>query len=336
MVGWLQNSCESDRAPQSQWADRWEVERKPAVETMHNRCKQLHQKSFFRVQSLWPLTTGESTSEGCIKEGPYHDSSDMPEQCQSCVQQWAGAALWQFTKQLSRSQQFWGSIYNWRAPGGLQACGSPSIKTKRLHLLTTGLFKWQLPSSVIALQLSEHWETWVLSGLLCHLCLAHPLSAAPVPTLLPPAPLQCPAGGHWSLPTAPFPPFPQDCLPVQHTDAQRFPLLVMCSHFGASIRLLLEGKVDFAFSVSTGGLVHCILMEEMMCQALLSSPLVLLGHTHVVLVLFLMNTFSHSWTSQNLCNFLLFPCILKPHTTPRPLPPKTEQNKTPEKKKIKL
>lgn len=145
-----------------------------------------------------------------------------------------------------------------------------------------------------------------------------------------------PCWGHWSLPTAPFPPFPQDCLPVQHTDAQRFPLLVMCSHFGASIRLLLEGKVDFAFSVSTGGLVHCILMEEMMCQVLLSSPLVLLGHTHVVLVLFLMNTFSHSWISQNLCNFLLFPCILKPHTTPRPLPPKTEQNKTPEKKKIKL
>jgi len=70
--------------------------------------------------------------------------------------------------------------------------------------------------------------------------------------------------------------------------------------------------MDFAFSAGTGGMVRWILMEEMMCQVLLSSPLVLLGHTHVVLVLFLLNTFSHSWTSQKLCNFLFFACILKP------------------------
>lgn len=55
-----------------------------------------------------------------------------------------------------------------------------------------------------------------------------------------------------------------------------------------------------------------ILMEELMCQGLLSSPLVLLGLTHVVLVLFLQNAFSHSSSLQKLCNFLLFPCIFQP------------------------
>lgn len=55
-----------------------------------------------------------------------------------------------------------------------------------------------------------------------------------------------------------------------------------------------------------------ILMEELMCQGLLSSPLVLLGLTHVVLVLFLQNAFSHSSSLQKLCNFLLLPCIFQP------------------------
>lgn len=67
-------------------------------------------------------------------------------------------------------------------------------------------------------------------------------------------------------------------------------------------------------------------MEQMMCQVLLDSPLVLLGHIHIVLVLFLLYMFSHSWTSQKLCNFIFFPCILQP-----PSPPK----KIIKKKKIK-
>lgn len=120
-----------------------------------------------------------------------------------------------------------------------------------------------------------------------------------------------------------LPPFPQDCLPAcTHTDPQRFPLLVMCSHFCASIRLLFGGQVDFAFSAGTGGTVRWFLMEEMMCQVLLSSPLVRLEHAHAVLVLFLLNMFSPSWTSQKLSNFLLFPCILQPPPPPFLTPPK--------------
>lgn len=177
----------------------------------------------------------------------------------------------------------------------------------------------------------------MLSGLLCHLCLAGPSLCSPCANPAAPCSPSVPCWGALIPVHCPLSPIPTGLPSCTHADPQRFPLLVMCSHFGASIRLVLEGKVNFAFSVSARGMVHCILMEEIMCQVLLSSPLVLLGHTHVVLVLFLLNTFSHSRTSQKLCNFLLFSCILQPLTTttssPPPHPPTPKQNRTKHQRK---
>lgn len=101
------------------------------------------------------------------------------------------------------------------------------------------------------------------------------------------------------------PPPPASIDAYTHKDPQCFPVLFICSHSCASIRLLFGGKLDFTCSASTRGTVRWILIEEMMCWVLLSFPPVLLRHTHAVLVLLLLNTFSHSWTSQKLCNLLL-------------------------------
>lgn len=93
------------------------------------------------------MAGGEFASEGYIRGGPHHGSSDMPEQLYgdsehiSAVPSSSGA--------VSIIEELWEV---------LQACGSPPIRTKRLHLLTTGLLKLQLPSRALAVHSSEHWE----------------------------------------------------------------------------------------------------------------------------------------------------------------------------------
>lgn len=124
-------------------------------------------------------------------------------------------------------------------------------------------------------------------------CLAGTSVCGPSAALLPFVDLQR------GIKPSPSPPAPIDV--YTHKD----PLLLICSQSCASIRLLLGGKLDFTLSANTRGMVRWILIEEMMCWVLLSFLPVLLRHTHVVLVLLLLNTFSHSWTSQKLCNYLL-------------------------------
>lgn len=128
----------------------------------------------------------------------------------------------------------------------------------------------------------------------------------------------CFAGTSFCGPSAPLLPFvdlrrgikprPPPPAPIDvytHKDSQCFPVPLICTQYCASIRLLFGGKLDFTLSASTRGTVSWILIEEMMCWVLLSFLPELLRHTHVLLVLLLLNTFSHSWTSQKLCNYLL-------------------------------
>lgn len=128
----------------SHWAGHWSarsafLDGKASSRGQGAEELQTTAKSAFFIQVQSPAA-GVPVHGVCHRPTPAMPSSDMQEQNHGCTGEWAAAAQWWLAKHLSSSQQFWGTIYNWRAPGVFQTCGSPPIRAKRFHLLTTGLF----------------------------------------------------------------------------------------------------------------------------------------------------------------------------------------------------